>query len=389
MAPRTAIRRRTSRPPDPDRHAGKALVRWFRREARDLPWRRTDDPYALWVAEVLLQQTRVDQALPYFERFLRAFPTLETLAGASRDRVLKLWEGAGYYGRAHRLHEASQIVLARHGGRLPSTPEALEELPGFGPYTSRSVAAIAYGVPVVALDANALRVLARISLVRETGQKGRARLEAHARAMLGDLPPRAFNEGLMEVGQRFCLPRAPRCPACPLRSECRARRELPDPGSFPVRGRATPRPRVGAAVGVLAENGRVLVGRRPSGGLLPGLWEFPGGKIEEGETPADAVVREFREETGIDAEVERPLGIVEHDYSHFHATLHVFLLSARAGPRSRGERPFRWVGPLELSALALPGATRKMLPWVLPTLAARPRGSAPRPAGGRGRRPVR
>ncbi len=345
---------------------GARLVAWFEREAMDRPWRRTTDPYRIWVAEVLLQQTRVEQALPYYVRFLESFPTLADLARAPQGRVLKAWEGAGYYRRARLLHAAARRVRDLHQGELPSDVEELERLPGFGPYTSRSVAALAFGRRVVALDANALRVLARVFLLRPEGPALSSPIEARGLAALGDRPPRAFNEALMELGQRFCTARAPRCPDCPVAEVCRARRELPQPGDFPPRKARGRRPRVEAAVGILLEGDRLLMGRRPEQGLLGGLWEFPGGKLEEGETPERAVVRELREETGRRTRVLRRLGVVEHDYSHFHSKLHVFLLESRGttAPSTREGRSWRYVPWKEVGSLALPGATRKMLPWV-------------------------
>ncbi|MDE1835567.1 MAG: A/G-specific adenine glycosylase [Euryarchaeota archaeon] len=350
------------------REVGDRLVAWFEREALDLPWRRTRDPYRIWVAEVLLQQTRVEQARPYYGRFLAAFPTIEELAQARREEVLKVWEGAGYYARAHRLHEAAQFLIHRRQGKLPSEVEEMEQLPGFGPYTSRAVAAIAFGVPVVALDANALRVLARLFLIDPSGGKTAPRAEALGRQALGGHPPRAFNEALMELGQRYCTARSPRCGACPLARRCAARQELPDPGAFPPRRPRPVRPRVEAAVGLLEREGRWLVGQRPPGGLLGGLWEFPGGKLKPGESAEAAIIREFREEAGLRTSVVEHLGDVEHDYSHFHATLHVFRL---AGTKGTGhplgvERTLRWVTARELPALPLPTATCKMLVWVSP-----------------------
>lgn len=345
---------------------GARLVEWFSASALDHPWRRTEDPYRIWVAEVLLQQTRVEQALPYYERFLRRFPTVRALALAEVDDVLKMWEGAGYYGRARRLHAAAREIVDRFHGHLPSDPEVLSALPGFGPYTSRSVAALAYGRRAVALDANALRVLARVFLLDPGGPTPLpTRAERQGLIALGGRPPRAFNEALMELGQRFCTARAPRCPSCPVGQLCAARRRLPDPGSFPPRERRAARPRVEAAVGILLEQGRVLMGRRPENGLLGGLWEFPGGKLRSGEAPESAVVRELREETGRHTRVVRRLGTVEHDYSHFHATLHVFLLAPAGGPSGgRGERAWSWIPRGQIGDLALPVATRKMLPWV-------------------------
>jgi A/G-specific adenine glycosylase len=331
------------------------LLRWFRGGARDLPWRRTRDPYRILVAEFLLQQTRVDQALPFYHRFLARFPDLPSLARAPEGSVLKAWEGAGYYARARHLRELARTVVKEHGGVLPDRVDRLRELPGVGEYTARAVAAIAFHRRVVAVDANVRRVLTRVLYP--------APLEdARAEALLGRADPRAFNEGLMELGQRVCTARDPRCPRCPVRVACGAYRELSDPGRVPRRTPRPARPRVRAAVGLLFRDGRFLVQRRAPRGLLGGLWEFPGGKVERGEAPARAVRREFLEETGLRVKVLRALGVLEHDYSHFHVSLHVFALSALPGPRQRTER-YRWVTLPTLRRLPLPSATRRMLPW--------------------------
>ncbi len=342
----------------------RPLLRWFRRSRRDLPWRRTQDPYRILVAEFLLQQTRVEQASLHYPRFLTRFPDLPSLARAREGSVLKAWEGAGYYARARNLRKLARRVVREHGGKLPDRVEELRKLPGVGEYTSRALAALAFRRPVVALDANGLRVLSRVLYPAAPGQ-------AEAERLLGRADPRAFNEGLMELGQRICAPRTPRCPRCPVRKACGAYAMLPDPGTVPRRGRKAHRPRVRAAVGVLVRDGRVLLQRRPPGGLLGGLWEFPGGKIEPKESPAQAVCREFAEETGLSVRVLRSLGMVEHDYSHFHVSLHVFALGLRPGGRLR-EGPYRWVTAGAFERLPLPSATRRMLPSVLPLLSRSP-----------------
>lgn len=348
-------------PPLMERQVGDRLVAWFLANGRELPWRGTSDPYRIWVAEVLLQQTRVEQARPYYERFLRAFPTLGDLARARVEEVLKVWEGAGYYGRARRMQAAAQLLHARPGDPWPRSVAELELLPGFGPYTARSVSALAFGTRTIALDANALRVLARLFLLRPFDRSTARRAEERGMVALQGHPPRAFNEGLMEIGQRFCTARAPRCGACPLGDLCLARRELPDPATFPPASPRARRPRVEVAVGILRRGSRILLDRRPEEGLLGGMWELPGGKLLPGEAARHAVVREFREETGLSTQVVRALGVVEHDYSHFHVTLHVFLLEGGGRPRSRGPVPLRWAGPEELRRLPLPAATRRIL----------------------------
>lgn len=345
-----------------------ALLAWFRRHRRPLPWRHGRDPYRIWISEVLLQQTRVAQAVPYFERFTARFPSLESLARARVADVLRVWQGAGYYARARHLHAAARAVLADHGGRLPDTIDELERLPGVGPYTARAVASLAYGRPVVALEANGLRVAVRWFGERRDPRTGPARRRLEAR-LVALLPPRsagAFNEALMELGETVCLPVTPRCTACPVSDRCRAFRELPEPGRLPARRRRRGRPHYRAAVVVVTDrDGRWLVQRRPLRGLLGGLWEFPGGKIRRGESPRAAARRELEEETGIRLRNLVPVGVVPHAYSHFTVDLHVFRGDlARSRPVRSTTR--RWLPPSRLRSLPLPKATEKIVGRLLP-----------------------
>jgi A/G-specific adenine glycosylase len=370
-----------------------ALLRWFDEHRRPLPWRRDPDPYRVWVAETLLQQTRVAQAAGYFERFVARFPTVHALARAQEAEVLKAWEGAGYYARARRLRAAARVIVRDHGGRLPTTVPALESLPGVGAYTARAVASLAFGVPVVALEANGLRVAARWT--REGGSLRSARVRRRLEGVLaGLLPgdrPGAFNESVMELGETVCLPRGPRCGACPVAFGCRAYRELPDPGALPRSSPRRPRPRVRAAVAIVSSGGRWLVQRRPPQGLLGGLWEFPGGRIEPGERPLAAAQRELLEETGARAATWAPAGIVRHAYSHFEVELHLFRAKRlRTAPRLSRAR--RWLSPKEFRRRPIPRATEKIVQRLLAperpgaTAARRARSPRARRRSHRGRR---
>jgi A/G-specific adenine glycosylase len=338
------------------------LLRWFRVHRRPLPWRRDRTPYRLWVAEVLLQQTRVEQATRYYERFLRSFPTVRALAAASPDQVLKAWQGAGYYARARHLHQAARRLVAEGGGTLPTTVDELESLPGVGRYIARAIAAQAYGTPVVALEANGVRVAARWT--REEGDVRTSAVRTRLEAVLtAAMPPRSaaeFNEAVMELGETICEAARPRCEICPVSRGCRAFRETEDPGRFPVRRIPRTRPRVRGAVVVLRDRGRWLVQRRPPSGLLGGLWEFPGGKIEPHERAVDAALRELAEETGLRADSLRPRGVVRHQYSHFSVELHVFEGRPRGTCTTLG-RFRRWVTPAELRRLPIPKATEKVV----------------------------
>ncbi|MGA8302133.1 MAG: A/G-specific adenine glycosylase [Thermoplasmata archaeon] len=340
-----------------------ALLRWFRHHRRPLPWRRDRDPYHIWVAEVFLQQTRVEQAVPYYERFVRAFPSIPALAAAPTDRVLKVWQGAGYYARARHLHRAARELVAHHHGTLPRTVAELEELPGVGPYVARAIATLAYDTPVIALEANGLRVAARWT--REEGDLRTASVRSRLAETLADaMPPDSaaeYNEAVMELGETVCRPARPRCGDCPVAAFCRAYLETEDPGLLPRRSRPKRRPHVRAAVVALRAGDRWFVQRRAPSGLLGGLWEFPGGKIGPKERPEDAAVRELREETGFRAGTLRYRGTVRHSYSHFTVELHVFEGPYPPG-RARAPGPGqRWVTPSELRRLPIPKATEKVV----------------------------
>ncbi len=353
-----------SRPPRavPSASVGSALVAWFDRSRRPLPWRRSHDPYSVWVAEVMLQQTRVAQAMPYYERFLARFPTVRSLARAPLPSVLKIWQGAGYYSRARNLHAAARQIVTERRGIFPQTVDELETLPGVGPYIARAIAAIAFDLPVVALEANGRRVAARW-----WAERGDVRSTAVTKRLVQDLEgvlprrhPGRFNEALMELGETVCLPSHPDCPRCPVQEHCRAYAILDDPGSLPRRRRRPPRPHVVAAVVVVESGGRYLVQQRAPTGLLGGLYEFPGGKLEPRESPRTAARREWREEVGSPAPGLTYVGVVHHAYSHFTVELHAFggriPLQARPPPQSSQA----WVRPEELMQLPLPKATEKI-----------------------------
>lgn len=341
----------------------RALLKWFRHEARDLPWRRTRDPYALWLSEILLQQTRVDQGLPYYERFLKALPTVESLAAATEQQVLKLWEGLGYYTRARNLRAGAQYIVHELGGRFPDTVEGWLEVPGVGRYTAGAIVSIAFEKPAPVLDGNVKRVLSRVfdiaSQIDVTATQHR--LWSLAEALVPRKSPGAFNQGMMELGARICVPRGPRCPECPIRAICKAR-AAGIQEQRPVRRPAKPAPHHEVVVAVICRRGRYLLGRRPPGGLLGGLWEFPGGKVRPGETHRQALKREAREELGIEVKVGALIAVARHAYSHFRVTLHVYRCAALNGrPHAKTHTELRWVPRARLSEYPLPKANHRFL----------------------------
>ena len=346
----------------------EALPAWFDGARRPMPWRETDaagrrDPYRVWLAEVMLQQTRVETAIPYFERFAAAYPTVEALAAAPLDEVLKAWEGLGYYSRARNLHRAAQAVARDHGGRVPDTREAFAALPGVGPYTEAAVLSLAYGVPLAVLDGNVIRVLTRVFAVEHDAKAvaTRAALQRLADRLLDADAPGRWNESAMELGATICTPRAPACGRCPLAPVCAAR-ALGTPEVFPVTAPRKAVPHHTVVVGLLADDaGRYFIQRRPDDAMLGGLWEFPGGKAEPGEGVADALVREMREELGVTVEAGTPVAVVEHAYSHFRIRMHALRCRVVGGTPATA-LPTAWASLDDLEATyAMPRANRHVV----------------------------
>ena len=336
------------------------LLAWYGTRDRHVPWRGETDPYRVWIGEVMAQQTRIGTVATYYERFLERFPALPALAAARLDEVLKAWEGMGYYGRARRLHLAAREVMAKYGGDVPDDPAALRALPGIGPYTAGAIASLAFGRAEPAIDGNVRRVLSRLF---DLELPDRSRLEAAARELLasGRGDAASVNQALMDLGSDICRPRNPACEACPLGSSCLARARGTVESRPPPRARRSlPHQHVG--VGVVRRGELVLIAHRPESGLLGGLWEFPGGKVETGESPADAVRRELMEEIGIEIEVGDLIERVDHAYSHLRVTLHFHAAVYVAGdPQVRAASEARWVDPKTLGDYAFPAASHSIV----------------------------
>lgn len=339
------------------------LLQWYDKNKRSMPWREAEDPYRIWVAEIMLQQTRVDTVREYYPRFLEAFPTVEALANADRDDVLKQWEGLGFYARARHLHEAAQHVVDAHEGKVPDTKEAIQDLKGIGPYTAAAVLSIAYQKPHAVLDGNVIRVLTRVFAVAEdaTTSTTKRHLRRLANELLDPERPGDFNQAMMELGALVCTPNRPSCNRCPVQDACAAHAAGTET-EYPVTPESTPVPHHHIAVGLVEEDGHLLIQRRPDDGLLGGLWEFPGGKQEEGESLEAACQREVKEELGLEVSVEEPFYALSHAYSHFKITLHAFRCRIADGtPTAREGQPFRWVTIEELDEYAFPRANRRLI----------------------------
>jgi A/G-specific adenine glycosylase len=400
-------------PEDRQRRIARDLIAWYRVHKRDLPWRGAS-PYAVWVSEIMLQQTQVATVIPYFLRFMERFPTVEALAAAPIDDVLRQWAGLGYYARARNLHRAAQVVVEQHDGRLPDTAEAIERLPGIGRYTAGAVLSIAYNVRRPLVDANVIRVLSRLFGVPGDPKSGanQAALWSLAERLVPEEAPGDFNQGLMELGALICRPDDPLCERCPLLAECVAGNS-PDPTRFPEcpPGRTTVRVAHSSAIVMRAERSpraaqessppasqgssppasleaqrhrgggeaetggeamsqlspavgsehQALLVRRPPHGLWGGLWEFPRVVCEKRESAEAAAVRAAREVVGVAVTIVGRVGVVKHAVTHHAITLTAFLCSVEPPgqePSPLGCAEVRWValGELDRYALSAPQA---------------------------------
>lgn len=301
------------------------LLQWFKKNQRDLPWRKTSDPYAIWVSEIMLQQTQVATVIPYYEKFLKTFPTLQHLSRANISDVLKVWEGLGYYSRARNLHQASRMVVNQFNGKIPDTLESLLTLPGIGRYTAGAILSIVFNKEAPILDGNVKRVLSRLFAVLGNPVKGKT--EGFLWQLSKSLVPKGraglFNQALMDLGAMICTPKNPQCLKCPLCGRCKAC-SSGKPEKFPSRSIKKKIPHVKAVSAVIQKSGKVLLKQRPPKGLLGGLWEFPNWRIDGGKYLKENLMLKVKSDFGLKVKFKVPLGTFQQTYSHFKLTLIAF-----------------------------------------------------------------
>ncbi|MBN1590430.1 MAG: A/G-specific adenine glycosylase [Pirellulales bacterium] len=342
----------------------RALLRWYARAARDLPWRRSRDPYRVWVSEIMLQQTQVTTVEPYFNRFVRAFPTVKALARADESRVLRLWEGLGYYRRARQMHQAAQAIVEQHAGRFPRDRDAVRALPGIGRYTAGAILSIAFDAREPILEANTIRLFCRVLAYDGPphASQGQALLWAMAERVLPRREVGRLNQALMELGSEVCRNRTPQCDACPVEALCEARRrglesQIPRPKPKPVFEY-----RHEAAV-LIRRRGCVLLIQRPEGGRWAGLWDFPRYALDaEDDTRRRAeLVEHVRRQTGLTIELGSRLKTIRHGVTRYRITLECYEGRCLSGRLNRGHnRPMRWLHPAELDDYPLSTTGRKL-----------------------------
>lgn len=344
------------------------LLPWFDAHKRALPWRGVYTPYAVWVSEMMLQQTQLERAVHYFQRWVERFPDVASVAHASEEEVLRLWEGLGYYSRARHLHKAAQHIMHAHKGVFPSTLKDIRALPGVGPYTAGAIASIAFEHELPCIDANVERVISRVFDIDTPVKQepGACRIRALALALVPQGKAREHNQAMMELGALVCR-KKPRCLVCPLADICESHC-LGITHERPVLGKRAAIVPLTVVTGVLQQQGRVFMQKRPDSGVWARLWEFPGGVVEADEHPEDALVREYAEETGFAVVITRKIGIIRHGYTTYRITLHCFELELHAPANEPWPHPpvltaaseYRWVHPHDIHTLPLPAAHRKL-----------------------------
>lgn len=348
-----------------EKQIAAALLDWFSRHKRDLPWRKTYSPYHVWISEIMLQQTQMERGVEYFKRWVERFPDVHSLAQAPQDEILKLWEGLGYYSRARNLHKAAQIVMDQYNGALPTSMEALLALPGIGPYTARAIASIAFKQDVCVVDANVERVVSRLFNIEQPVKSRQAQKEIseYGHRLLPKGHARDFNQALMEFGSLVCSPRNPACAGCCLAGFCLARKNGVQE-ERPVIVKAPSPIFISMATGVLIHDGRILTQKRQTDDVWGNLWEFPGGVVENGETPGQAVVREYLEETGLIVNHPEPIATFKHSFTRFRVTLYAFCVTLLSSPEElnlQAAQEHRWASWSEIMKLAFPAGHRKLI----------------------------
>jgi len=330
------------------------LLRWFKKNGRDLPWRKTRDPYAIWVSEIMLQQTQVETVIPYYKKFLKSFTTIHHLAKSDLSKVLKVWEGLGYYSRARNLHQASKIIANHSNGKIPDKLKDLLNLPGIGRYTAGAILSIAYNKKAPILDGNVKRVLSRLFVVSGNPKKTEEFLWPLSESLIPKGSPGAFNQALMDLGSMTCTPKNPNCLSCPLKNLCQGYLSG-KPESYPLRSVKKKVPHIEAIAAVIQKHGKVLLRQRPPKGLLGGLWEFPNWPIDGKKDLKEYLRLKVKSDFGLKVKCKENLGPFKQTYSHFKLTLHVFKCDALEG-RGKG----KWVSIKKLDRLPMSRIHRRI-----------------------------
>tara|TARA_B100000287_G_scaffold413630_1_gene445359 strand:- start:493 stop:1557 length:1065 start_codon:yes stop_codon:yes gene_type:complete len=334
------------------------ILSWYRREKRILPFRLTSNPYKIWLSEVMLQQTRVNTVIPYYNSWIKSYPSLASVAKAKISSLLKIWEGLGYYSRCKNFHKACKIVVNDFQGIVPSKLENFIALPGVGEYTAAAVLSIAYNKPYPVIDANVKRVLCRLLGIRNYSQYNKDRILRNLTKIIPQKYPGDFNQGIMEIGALICKSQNPDCKVCPVQQFCIANhRGCPE--RYPKKIKKKSVPHYEIVTGIIWRGNKFYVQKRDNNAMLGGLWEFPGGKVESDESYRTALIRELQEECGAIIKVCKKIGAVKHTYSHFSITLHLYHC-IEDNNKIDLKPNMKWIKPNQVEMLPFPKANHKL-----------------------------
>jgi A/G-specific adenine glycosylase len=339
------------------------ILDWYDEQKRDMPWRESRDPYRILVSEFMLQQTQVKTVIPYYKKWMKSFPTAKKLAAASESKVLKHWEGLGYYSRARNLRKSAIHIEQEFNGKVPDSMKEILKFPGVGRYTAGALLSIAFDKRVPVLDGNVKRVLSRLMLLNENGnnKKSETRLWSTMEDLLPEKRCGDFNQAFMELGATVCMPTNPSCKECPLKQLCKANQSNKQ-DLFPPPKAKIKISKIQVSAAVILKKGYVYIQKRRAKGLMGGLWEFPGGKMESGETETECLRREIKEELGVNIRIGEKLMTHRHSYTRFQVTLHVFQCQIHSGKLSPSAcDDWKWVKPDELKQYPFPAANVKII----------------------------
>ena len=334
------------------------LLSWYRKNKRLLPFRDRTEPYIIWLVEIMLQQTQVETVIPYFNKWIHQFPTLQNVAEAQLSELLKLWEGLGYYARCRNFHQAAIIIKRDHNGKIPEDWVTFRSLPGVGDYTAAAVLSIAYKLPYVVIDGNVKRVMARILGRKKLSPRNMVMINNTLNNWIDKENPGDFNQAMMELGALLCKPKRPNCTVCPMQPNCRAA-AAGYPERYPCKVKKVIRPHYITVGGLIWRKNRFYVQKRNVSSMLGGLWEFPGGKVRTNESLKTALKARIKEEFGITPIIQKKIGSVEHAYSHFSITFHGYHCKEN-GKYLESKSEYQWITPREINMFAFPTANHKL-----------------------------
>ena len=345
------------------------MLNWYNKNKQIMPWRDDENIYHIWLSEIMLQQTQVNTVIPYYRKWLKKFPTIQDVANASEDDILKAWEGLGYYSRARNFHHACQTVTKSYDGKIPQND--FIQLKGVGPYINAAVKSIGYNDVIPTIDGNVNRVVSRLLCLQKAPNKEYQKIYKFLMDNIDKKSPGDFNQAIMDLGRNICKPKNPKCTDCPLNDICKAYKTKTI-HKYPIKIESKKKPNINVAVGVIWKHDNILIAKRKTEGLLGGLWEFPGGKLKVNETSQDCVVREIYEETGVIVELKEFITNIKHQYSHFSISLDSFHCIYKSGtPKPKQCIDIKWIKPDEIQGFAFPKANHKFMnhipmenPWL-------------------------